>query len=206
MEVNPGPISNTSLMDGLAVIGTKAPSGPIRNVVLTWSVDKDVKADLNKFKVEDLKPALAWLRNCTVDSPAVKGLKKQQLVEATLLAIERLLPDTCGECQQEYTVARDATVSLQCMGCQQGFHEDCLVEMLGSDSLPKFPGKLMWLCCNCEPCYSLMTTVGSEGRTKPKSKRVVVDIPAVQVTPATQNSSQSSTVATEVETEARQWM
>ena len=198
VELNPGPMSQTTLMDGLAALGTKAPAGPVRNVVLTWSVDKNVRADLTKFKVEDLKPALAWLRNCTVDSTAVKGLKKQQLVEATLLAIERLLPDTCGECMEEYTVARDATPSLQCVGCLQGFHQDCLVALMGSDEVPKLPGKFMWLCSNCEPCYSLMTTMGPEGLSKPKSKRVVDSSPPVsQEPPVTQSTSSGGGQETE---------
>ena len=116
VELNPGAVSSTSLLEGLASLGNFAPVGMIKNIILTWSVDKDVRADHNKFKVDDLKSALAWLRNWDVQSAQIKGLKKQQLVEATLLAIERLLPEVCDECQEEYTVARDDVSSLQRAG------------------------------------------------------------------------------------------
>ena len=116
VELNPGAVSSTSLLEGLASLGNLAPVGMIKNIILTWSVDKDVRADLNKFKVDDLKSALAWLRNWDVQSAQIKGLKKQQLVEATLLAIERLLPEVCDECQEEYTVARNDVSSLQRAG------------------------------------------------------------------------------------------
>ena len=142
---------------------------------------------MNKHKVDDLKPALAWLLNCEVNDPSVKGLRKQQLIEATLLAIERLLPDTCSECEEEYTVARDIVPSLQCSGCQQGIHQECLAALLGSETVPKLPGKMLWLCNNCEPYYSLMTTTGPGGCAKPNSKRAVgVAIPnqqPIQTTP-----------------------
>ena len=61
---------------------------------------------------------------------------------AILVAIERLLPDMCGMCNQEYTVGRLAKPALQCGGCQQGFHEECLEAAFGSPSLPDLPGKL----------------------------------------------------------------
>ena len=88
VELNPGPISSTSLMEGLATLGNMAPTGLIKNVILTWSVDKDVRADLNKFKVDDLKTSLAWLRNWDAQCGEIKSFKKQQLIEATLIAIE----------------------------------------------------------------------------------------------------------------------
>ena len=138
---------------------------------------------------------VAWLRNCDVNNAAVKGLKKLQLVEATLIAIERLLPDSCGECQEEYTVTREETPSLQCAGCQQGFHQECLASLTGSETFPKFPGKLLWLCSGCEPCYSLMTTVGPDGNAKPNSKRTV-ETPAEPVT-ATAEPTAEPTEATE---------
>ena len=78
VELNPGPISSTSLMEGLAFLGNLAPAGIIKNVILTWSVDKDVRADLNKFKVDDLKNTLAWLRNWDIQCGEIKGMKKQE--------------------------------------------------------------------------------------------------------------------------------
>ena len=70
VETNPGPnsVTPTILMQGLAKLGTEAPTGPVKNIILSWSTDKDVRADIDKqFKVPEVKQALAWLRNCSVD-------------------------------------------------------------------------------------------------------------------------------------------
>ena len=105
VELNPGPITSTRLLEGLASLGNSALVGIIKNIILTWSINKDTRTDLNRFKVDDLKTALAWLRNWDIQCTQIKGLKKQQLIEATLIAIERLLPDFCDECNEEYKAA-----------------------------------------------------------------------------------------------------
>ena len=76
VEVNPGPVTPESLLEGLARLAVGAPQGPVKNIVLAWSPDKDVKADLDKqFKVPELKQALAWLKFCDVDNIVVKVLR-----------------------------------------------------------------------------------------------------------------------------------
>ena len=65
VEVNPGPVTPESLLEGLARLAVGAPQGPVKNIVLAWSPDKDVKADMDKqFK--------AWLKFCDVDNIVVK--------------------------------------------------------------------------------------------------------------------------------------
>ena len=121
VELNPSPVPTTSLMEGLAALGTAALSPP--------------------WPDPEYHPYLVCRQGCEV-----KELKKLQLVEATLIAIERLLPNSCSECQEEYTVTGKETTSLQ-----QGFHQECLTAHTGSETFPKFPGKLLWLCSGCEP-------------------------------------------------------
>ena len=178
VELNPGPVTALVMTDGLTKLVIDAPDGPVKDILLTWSPDKDVKADMNKkFKVPELRQTLAWLKNCAVESSQVKSLnRKADILDAILVALERLLPDQCGVCSNVYTVERESSPAVQCSGCQQGFHQECLETVLGNSTMPVFPGSLYWLCEPCSPNYSLMTAMGSDGKTqKPRSKRVVTE-------------------------------
>ena len=171
VELNPGPdhVSAEHLMEGLAQLAVEALAGQVKHIILSWSPDKDVRSDIDKqYRVPELKQTLAWLSNTSVEDPCIR---KAEVIDAILVAIERLLPDMCGMCNQEYTVGRLAKPALQCGGCQQGFHEECLEAAFGSPSLPDLPGKLYWLCSHCNPRFSLMTAVGADGKTeKPRSQ------------------------------------
>ena len=87
VELNPGPVSALELTEGLAKLVTAAPDGSVKDILLTWSPDKDVKADMNtKFKVPELKQALAWLLNCPVENARVKSIpRKAEILEHCLL-------------------------------------------------------------------------------------------------------------------------
>ena len=83
--------------------------------------------------------------------------------------------------------------TIQCAGCQQGFHQECLDEMFGEADLSQFPGRLHWLCTECAPKFSLMTSVGVDGRTeKPRSKRVVRE-PVTEAPPVHQGPEAGDT-------------
>ena len=125
-----------------------------------------------------MREALAWLKNCGLDNTYVKSFKrKADLLNAVLIALERLLPDHCGTCDADYTTARDSEPALQCAGCQQGFHQQCFEEKIGHSVMPNLPGSLYWLCFHCSSRFTLMTSVGSDGTAmKPRSKRTVVTI------------------------------
>ena len=142
-----------------------------------------------QFKVPELRQALAWLKNCDIDSTAVKSIKKKaDILDALLVAIERLLPEQCDKCETEYTVGRESSPAIQCSGCQQGFHQECLEVLVGQADLPAFPGQLYWLCTHCAPRFSLMTVVGQDGKTeKPRSKRAVKEV-VTEPLPAAQES------------------
>ena len=172
VEVNPGPgqVDCEVLMEGLAQLAVDAPAGQVKHIILSWAPDKDVKADIDKqYRVPELKQALAWLRNCTVDDAAVKGKRKSELIDDILVSIERLLPDQCGRCQDVYSVSRLINPALQCGGCEQGIHEECLEAALGSSSLSELPGKVIWLCQHCSSRFSLV--VGADSGEKSRSKR-----------------------------------
>ena len=177
IELNPGPVSAESLLQGVAQLASSAPEGCVKKIILSWAPDKDVKADLDKlFKVPELKEALAWLKNTSLDSTYVKSFKRKvDILEAVLIALERLLPDHCETCDSEYTTARDSEPALQCAGCQQGYHQQCFEQIIGNSVMPYFPGRLYWLCFHCSSRFSLMTSVASDGTAvKPHSKRAVV--------------------------------
>ena len=174
VELNPGPeVTANLLMEGLAQLAVDAPAGQVKHIILSWSPDKDVRADIDKqYRAPELKQTLAWLRNCSVDDTFVKSKKKAEVLDALLIAIERLLPDQCGMCKEVYSVDRTSNPALQCGGCHQGFHDKCLETAFGSPSLPQLPGMVHWLCDHCTPRFSLMTVVGADGKTeKPRSKR-----------------------------------
>ena len=180
VETNPGPAhqsSDDNLIAGLADLVGQAPAS-MRDVLCVWSPQKPcnvIAAELGnrKYTVAVLQPVLAWLLNKDVNDPVVKSLKKAELAQEIIYAIERLLPDTCGECKHEYAVSRLDNPGLKCKGCGQGFHQPCLERLLdGKSALPSLPGSLYWLCGSCTPCYELVTTLGHGGRSKPTRGRL----------------------------------
>ena len=141
-------------MNGLADLVGQAPPA-MRDILCVWSPDKPanvIATELNskQYTVAVLQPALAWLLNTDVTDPIVKDLKKKaDIVQAVILGIERLLPDTCSECLESYAVRRDSPPGLECKGCGQGFHQPCLEKITGgSPTLPQLPGSLYWLLDN----------------------------------------------------------
>ena len=127
IETNPGPVSAEALMQGLARLASSAPAGCVKNILLTWAPNKDVKVDLDRlFKVTELKEALIWLKNCQADNSYIKNLKrKSDILDAVLIALERLLPELCPACTLEYSTDRECEPAVQCAGCHQGFHQQC---------------------------------------------------------------------------------
>ena len=148
--MNPGPVGGKELTRGLASLVTEAPA-QVKLVLGVWSPDKaDMVSEWNssKFTVPILKEALGWLQHTTPEEVGKKLKKKGDVALALPRAIERLLPDECGNCQTMYTVSRTCEPTLQCAGCDQGIHEVCLQEILGEGiaTLSTFHGRLTWLC------------------------------------------------------------
>ena len=113
VESNPGPDAQSnedSLIEGLAELVGQAPAS-MREVLCVWSPQTPtniIAAQMGnrKFTVAVLQPVLAWLMNKDVSDPFVKSKKKAEIVQGIILGIEKLLPDTCGECSQEYVIDR----------------------------------------------------------------------------------------------------
>jgi hypothetical protein len=175
VELNPGPVAAEELNSGLATLITEAPTG-VKLVLGVWAPDKvDMVSEWNsgKFTVPVLKEAMAWLQNTTVEEVAKQLRRKSDLATALPVAIERLLPDECGGCHGTYSVGRVENPTLQCAGCHQGIHEDCLKELLGEGlaTMSTLHGTLTWLCQVCAPNYKMMTVLTSEGQQRPTSRR-----------------------------------
>ena len=68
--------------------------------------------DLNKFKVPELKGALAWLWNRSLADRVVNKKVKADLIESIIIAIEGLLSDLCKLCKSEYSIGREETPAL----------------------------------------------------------------------------------------------
>ena len=175
VETNPGPVSSQSLSNGLARLVASAPA-EVREVLSTWDPTRDtVRADIQKMTAPKLRTAAAWLYNTAEDSREFKAKKfhscnKETLSLAVMVGLERLLPDECGSCSEEYIVGREESPALQCKGCLQGFHAPCLPP--GLPDLARVPGALYWLCPRCKDCYVLKTEVGgSEGPQRPEERR-----------------------------------
>ena len=113
VEINPGPDNQAieeSLITGLAELVAQAPTS-MRDVLCVWSPQKPTNVIVSelsnrKFTLPVLQPVLAWLWNKEVNDPLVKSLRKADIAQEIILGIERLLPDTCNECNQEFTVGR----------------------------------------------------------------------------------------------------
>ena len=101
--------------------------------------------------------------------------KKLDLASNLAVAIERLLPEECGSCKIKYTVMRNDKPTLQCAGCSQGIHEQCLSELLGEGAatLSTLHGSLTWLCQTCTPNLSMMTVITPGGPVRPTSRKLV---------------------------------
>ena len=163
------------LRDGLAMLHSQAPeevatilgswdpSKPGNEIVTYWSAGRRFSAPL-------LRAALAWLTN-TREADHDKKLKKVDVANKVLIALEALLPEVCGVCNQEYVTERTDAPSLRCSGCHTGFHEPCL-ESLGVGNIPDMPGKMLWLCKHCAPRFTVMTAVGGpKGASRPRASR-----------------------------------
>ena len=175
VELNPGPIDSEELTRGLATLITEAPVG-VKPVLSVWAPDKvDMASEWNSkdFTVPVLKEAMAWLHNSTPEEVGKQLKRKLDLVTALPVAIERLLPDICGGCQTSYSVKRVDKPTLQCAGCHQGIHEECLHELLGEglSTLSTIHGSLTWMCQTCTPSYRMMTVMAPGGTQKPVSRR-----------------------------------
>ena len=154
VEMNPGPVSHEELTSGLTTLITEAPSG-VKPVLGVWAPDKEnmeFEWNSSKFTVPVLREAVAWLRNKSAEEVVKNSLlkKKADLATELPIAIERLLPNKCGNCRDTYSVNRADTPTLQCLGCQSGIHEVCLRETLGEGAatLSTLHGSLTWLCPN----------------------------------------------------------
>jgi hypothetical protein len=199
VELNPGPLTPEELTRGLATLITQAPEG-VRTVLGVWSPDKgDMVAEWNsnKFTVPVLREAMAWLQNSSVEEVGKRLKKKLDLAMAMAVEIERLLPDDCGSCQTSYTVGRVDKPTLQCAGCHQGIHEECLREVLGeaTATLSTLHGSLTWLCQACAPNYRMMTVMVPGGTQRPVNRRLAARQVAA---PPTQNSAQNSEQVDEI--------
>ena len=199
VELNPGPLTSEELTQGLATLIVQAPE-IVKTVLGVWSPDKgDMVAEWNsnKFTVPVLREAMAWLQNSSVDEVAKQLKKKLDLATAMAVEIERLLPDECGSCQAKYTVGRVDKPTLQCAGCHQGIHEECLQEVLGeaTATLSTLHGTLTWLCQACAPNYRMMTVVVPGGIQRPVNRRLATRQVAA---PPTQNSAPSSESVDEI--------
>ena len=175
VELNPGPPAE-ELTKGLASLITDAPVSvkPVLSVWATDKVDMVKEWNSNKFTVPVLREAMAWLHNSSVDEVGKQLKRKLDLASALPVAIERLLPDECGGCKIMYTVGRADKPTLQCAGCHQGIHEECLQELLGEGvaTLSTLHGSLTWMCQTCTPSYRMMTVMGADGvQSRPVSRR-----------------------------------
>jgi hypothetical protein len=137
VETNPGPVTRVTrsnlpgddrLNEGKALLVHKAPAN-IRLVLSLWEPGKtDIRQCMDKqFYVPAVKETLGWLWQLPVTDKSISKMNKQLVIENIILRFEALLPATCGTCNQEYCVERDAPPpSLSCHGCAQGFHQQCL--------------------------------------------------------------------------------
>ena len=83
VELNPGPdqLTDQILLEGLAQLAVDAPAGQVKHIILSWAPDKDVKSDIDKqYRVPDLKQALAWSYNCSVEESLIKSKKKAEVI------------------------------------------------------------------------------------------------------------------------------
>lgn len=193
VELNPGPLTPEELTQGLATLIIQAPE-IVKPVLGVWSPEKGdmvTEWNSNKFTVPVLREAMAWLQNTSVDEVSKQLKRKLDLAMAMAVEIERLLPDECGSCQARYTVGRVDKPTLQCAGCHQGIHEECLQELLGeaTATLSTLHGTLTWLCQACAPNYRMMTVVVPGGTQRPVNRRLATRQAAA---PPAQNSAAPS--------------
>ena len=194
VESNPGPNppSADSYREGLARLLSGAPK-PVREVLVCWDQTLSQTEIIKKFDAilkPSLQEAMVWLFKVEV-----KEIKqnKSVLVKDLLTCIESYLPDTCGVCENEYSVERGETPTLRCEGCSQGFHEPCLVETGLSEVLPKVPGKLLWLCIECKSNFQLVTLAGNRGKPDVRRERLPSSLPPATPTEVAEEVAASET-------------
>ena len=153
-ELSEEEVYTKKLRDSLAELHSQAPL-EIATILSCWDPKKPGNEIVSywaagrRFSAPLLRAALAWLTN-TGEASQDKALKKVDVASKLLVALEALLPETCGVCKVEYVTLRTDSPSLRCSGCHTGFHEPCLEE-LGVGNIPDIPGRMLWLCHHCSP-------------------------------------------------------
>lgn len=120
-------------------------------------------------------------------------LFQTMVVKIWELPIEGLLPDECGCCKAGNSVSRVEKLILQCAGCQQGIHEDCLKDLQASATLSTLHVSLIWLCQTCTPYYCMMTVMGLGGVQSCPSNRGQIAVPSTPAPAVSQAASAGPT-------------
>lgn len=105
---------------------------------------------LNSFPLPVLESTAAFLGIELADSDSNKIFTKDSLVTRLLSGIKALLPASCIECSEKYTVERKAKTAFVCFRCFQGSHA-CQLVTTARDALAEVTllSGHIWLCSKC---------------------------------------------------------
>ena len=130
---------------------------------------------LSKFNLDMLEPCAVFLGIELADSDGNKIFTKESLVRRIILAIEALLPATCSECSEKYTVSLQAEEAplYFCFLCFQGSH-NCQATKDHHESNESSLQGSVWLCHSC---------LKSQNPVKPRKSKAAHEavIPTQQV-------------------------
>ena len=113
----------------------------------------NVKA-LKRFNLDLLEPCAEFLKIKLDDDDGNKLFTKETLVSRILLALNALLPATCSECSEKYTVELEPEKEpcFYCHMCFQGCHncdETVALHLALSDMQKTRLAGSVWLCHEC---------------------------------------------------------
>ena len=162
-----------------------------KSVISAYDSSKDVSANKSllggsRFTIPALEACAKFLNIELTDSNERKLFtNKPSLANRIILEIQSLLPATCGECLEQYSVEHNTAniPSLRCFLCFQGCH-DCeqVTALLPDASIPLSSG-WVWLC---KPCREVNNPVKpKKGRSRAASSKSASNPPSLTATPNT---------------------
>ena len=129
----------------------------------------------SRFKVESLEACAEFLNITLSDAESNKLFTKATLAPRLVDALFSLLPSTCMECNDHYTVEREPELApfFTCYRCFQGSHScELMKEKHEALSSIPLPTGMIWLCKRCHESMNPIQPRKSKSRHNSVSKSV----------------------------------
>lgn len=156
---------NKAIIQQLADDGDDADTALVIKSYTIGSSDKEIRKQLDDFRVPILKKAALYLGLKEEDGEP--RIYKKDVINFIIRRIETLLMDLCGICGDYFNNSLQDTPLFTCLICKQGSHQDCFEEIntVLSNQSDKIRAAFHFICTSCIGEFE------NDPSTAPKSKK-----------------------------------